>query len=44
MEITFYFLGFLVGMAVGIRYIPHQIKKKNQKIIKQMQKLLDENK
>jgi len=40
----FYFFGMCIGILVGIEYIPHQIKKKNQKIIKKVQKLLEENK
>lgn len=38
--VGFYFLGFAVGMFVGIRYIPHQLKKGNPKAIRQARELL----
>jgi len=44
LAVGFYFFGMCIGILIGIGYIPHQIKKKNYKVIKKIQKLLEENK
>lgn len=40
METGLLFLGMATGFIIGIQYIPHQLKKKNPKVIKQVQDLL----
>lgn len=41
MESAWLFFGMSIGIVIGMQYIPHQLKKKNPKIIKQVQELLD---
>jgi uncharacterized protein YneF (UPF0154 family) len=36
-----YFVGLAVGIIIGMQYIPHQLKKKNPKIIAKIKALLD---
>lgn len=42
--ICFYFLGMCVGAVIGLRYIPHQIRRKNPKVIAEIEELLRLNK
>lgn len=34
------FFGMAIGFVVGMQYIPHQIKKKNQQVIARIKELL----
>jgi uncharacterized protein YneF (UPF0154 family) len=40
-EYWFLFFGMAIGVVIGMQYIPHQLKKKNPKVIKQIKDLLD---
>ncbi len=40
MGAAYYFFGFVVGIFVGMQYIPHQLKKKDPKVIEKIKKLL----
>lgn len=40
LAVGFLFLGMATGFVIGMQYIPHQLKKRNPKIIKQVKELL----
>ncbi len=41
MAVGFYFWGMAVGVIIGMQYIPHQLKKKNPKVMARVKALLE---
>ncbi|WP_266353938.1 hypothetical protein [Gottschalkia acidurici] len=44
MELMFIFFGMAIGFIIGTQYIPHQLKKGNPKVIKQITDILEQKK
>ncbi len=42
--VGFLFFGIYIGIVIGIEYIPHQIRRKDEKVMAQIANLLDEAK
>lgn len=42
MEAVFLFFGMACGVAIGMEYIPHQLKKRNPKVTARIKRLLEE--